>query len=228
MRLPRVIIFDVNETLSDMAPMAARFADVGAPEHLFPTWFAGVLRDGFALAVAGTARPFAEVGSGVLEALLSDAAIDRQLDDAVDHIMAGFAELEVHPDVVDGVNALAAQGIRMITLSNGSASLAQSLLERAGVRSAFELLLSVEDAGRWKPHADAYCYALEQCGIEPGDAMLVAVHPWDIDGAHRAGLSTAWLDRENRPYPDHFVPADVTAQSLPDVARMLGVRRGEQ
>lgn len=76
-RLPRVIIFDVNETLSDMAPMAARFADVGAPENLFPTWFAGVLRDGFALAVGGTSRPFAEVGSGVLEALLSDAAIDR-------------------------------------------------------------------------------------------------------------------------------------------------------
>lgn len=28
---PSVIVFDVNETLSDMSPMGARFADVGAP-----------------------------------------------------------------------------------------------------------------------------------------------------------------------------------------------------
>jgi 2-haloacid dehalogenase len=28
---PSVVVFDVNETLSDMAPMARRFADVGAP-----------------------------------------------------------------------------------------------------------------------------------------------------------------------------------------------------
>jgi len=27
-----VIVFDVNETLSDMSPMAGRFADIGAPE----------------------------------------------------------------------------------------------------------------------------------------------------------------------------------------------------
>jgi 2-haloacid dehalogenase len=29
---PGVVVFDVNETLSDMAPMAARLAEVGAPE----------------------------------------------------------------------------------------------------------------------------------------------------------------------------------------------------
>jgi hypothetical protein len=29
---PSVIVFDVNETLSDMAPMAGRFTDVGAPD----------------------------------------------------------------------------------------------------------------------------------------------------------------------------------------------------
>jgi 2-haloacid dehalogenase len=37
---PRVIVFDVNETLSDMAPMAGRFADVGAPDLLATVWFA--------------------------------------------------------------------------------------------------------------------------------------------------------------------------------------------
>ena len=31
---PSVMIFDVNETLSDMAPLSKRFADVGAPAHV--------------------------------------------------------------------------------------------------------------------------------------------------------------------------------------------------
>ena len=33
-RRPTVLIFDVNETLSDMSPMAGQFEDVGAPGHL--------------------------------------------------------------------------------------------------------------------------------------------------------------------------------------------------
>ena len=32
-RLHAVTLFDVNETLSDMSPMAKRFVDVGAPAH---------------------------------------------------------------------------------------------------------------------------------------------------------------------------------------------------
>ncbi len=35
-RRPELIVFDVNETLSDMSPMAQRFADVGAPSWRGP------------------------------------------------------------------------------------------------------------------------------------------------------------------------------------------------
>jgi 2-haloacid dehalogenase len=40
--------------------------------------------------------------------------------------MDGFAELHMHPDVPDGLSALAELGIRLVTLSN--ASIAQRLL----------------------------------------------------------------------------------------------------
>lgn len=45
---PPTIAFDVNETLSDLRPLDARFAEVGAPAGLRQTWFASVLRDGAA------------------------------------------------------------------------------------------------------------------------------------------------------------------------------------
>jgi 2-haloacid dehalogenase len=218
---PAVLVFDVNETLSDMSSMGSRFEDVGAPAHTARTWFAALLRDGFALTAVGASEPFAGIAADVLRASLHGLPLNRSADDAVDHIMAGFAGLPVHPDVPEGIRALTSLGIRLVTLSNGSASVAESLFDRAGIRAGFEALLSVEQAGIWKPAAGAYAYALEQCGVDAVDAMLVAVHPWDIDGAARAGLATAWLDRAGGPYPGYFRAPDLKPRSLTELADQL-------
>ena len=219
---PQVIVFDVNETLSDLAPIGRRFQEVGAPEHLGQLWFTSVLRDGFALAAAGSSQTFADIAAALLRVQLPEPELNRSLPEAIAHVMDGFAELGVHPDVVDGVRALAGAGLRLVTLSNGAATVAERLLTAAGIVDSFEALLSVEDAGVWKPARAAYGYALERCGVAPRDAMLVAVHPWDIDGARRAGLATAWINRDGRSYPAHLFPADLVASSILSLAEQLG------
>jgi len=221
MERPEVLVLDVNETLSDMAPLADRFAAVGAPGDLAATWFSGVLRDGFALAVHGTAEPLATIAAEQLRSLLAGASLDRGLDDAVDHVMAGFTSLGVHDDVPEGLRALAGLGLRLVTLSNGSTTVAEGLLERAGVQEHVEALLSVDDAGVWKPASAAYAYAVRRCGVDADRAMLVAVHPWDTDGARRAGLGGAWVNRSGSPWPAYFLPPDVEATSLVDLADRL-------
>lgn len=220
-RRPSVLLFDVNETLSDMSPMAGRFEDVGAPGHLAKTWFAGLLRDGFALTVAGTAAPFARIGEDALRTSLGEHGLTSSVEDSVAHIMGGFRELRVHDDVPEGIRALSDLGIRLVTLSNGSASVAQRRLEQAGLRDHFEQLLSVEDAGIWKPAPGAYTYALKRCGVRPVDAMLIAVHPWDTDGAARAGLGTTWINRGGATYPGYFTPPGLQVTSLVDLADRL-------
>lgn len=220
-RRPAVLVFDVNETLSDMAPMAERFEDVGAPGHLAKAWFAGLLRDGFALTAVSASGSFARIAAQNLRTELHGLSLSRGAEEAVEHIMEGFRGLQVHRDVPEGIRALSDLGIRLVTLSNGSASIAEGLLERAGVRDLFERILSVEDAGVWKPAPDAYAYALRQCGVDAMDAMLVAVHPWDIDGAARAGLATAWVERSGGPYPEHFRAPDLAVASLTDLADQL-------
>jgi 2-haloacid dehalogenase len=218
---PSVIVFDVNETLSDMSPMAGRFSDVGAPGHLAKLWFATLLRDGFALTAAGASRPFAELGTDALRAVLNGVDLDRDVDAAIDHVMSGFAELAVHPDVPDGTRALRASGRRLVTLTNGSTGVSEKLLGDAGIRDQFEALLSVEDAGAWKPARTAYEYAARTCDTDPADMLLVAVHPWDIDGAARAGLATAWIDRNGTPYPQSFTQPSLRATGLTDLAHLL-------
>lgn len=222
-----VVVFDVNDTLSDLAAMGRRFAEVGWPEETAKTWFAGLLRDGFALASAGASERFATIAEETLRGILTDAAsgfevTTSDVDTAVEHVMNGFFGLQVHPDVPEGVRALSASGARLVTLSNGSTDVAERLFATAGIRHHFERLLSVDDAGVWKPAPGAYTYAARVCSADLAAMMLVAVHPWDIDGAKRAGMRTAWINRRAQRYPSHFLAPDY---SVTTVSELTGVIR---
>ncbi len=218
---PSVIVFDVNETLSDMSPMGDRFAEIGAPAHLAKLWFATLLRDGFAVTAAGGNGTFADIGAEVLRGLLTGAVVDTELDRAVEHVMAGMVGLGLHPDVPAGIRALRRIGYRLVTLTNGSAQVAEKLFVPAGIRDQFERLLSVEDAQGWKPARAAYDYAAEVCGVAPEQMLLVAVHPWDIHGAAQAGLGTAWINRTKASYPEYFTAPDYTVASLEELPGAL-------
>lgn len=221
----RVVLFDVNETLSDMAPLERRFEAVGAPPHLMRVWFASVLRDGIALATIGEYASFRDVADDVLLELLTQLPDwDGDPAAAANHVLDAVAELDVHPDVPDGVRRLHAAGLRLATLTNGSTGLSQQLLDRAGIRDAFEMLLDVGGAGAWKPAAAAYAYALEQLAADPAETLLVAVHPWDISGARHAGLQAAWLRRGANAYPTVMTPPSLTAADMHDLADMLTAR----
>ncbi len=218
-----VIVFDVNETLSDLGPVAEAFTVAGAPVHLAELWFAVVLRDGFAAAVSGDLVRFADLGRDAARDLLAEpvrrSGVDLEV--AVDQVLRAFTSLDLHPDVAPGIRALAGSGARMVTLSNGSASVAEGLLTRAGLRDQVEHVLSVEDAGIWKPAARAYRYAAETCGVEPAELLMVAVHPWDLHGAHAAGLRTCWVNRPGSgrllQYPAHFSAPDHVVSGVGDL-----------
>ncbi len=221
---PSVVVFDVNETLSDMSPMAERFTEVGAPAALATLWFTTLLRDGFALTLTAQNTVFADLGAETLRNVLVDVPLNRNVDQAVKHIMTGMNSLTLHPDVPDGIRALHRAHYRLVTLSNGSTAVAAKLFKAAGIRHAFEALLSVEDAPAWKPAPEAYRYAAEATDTDVTHMLLVAVHPWDIHGAAHAGMQTAWLNRARNPYPSHFSPPDHTITALTELPHALAHR----
>lgn len=218
---PLVIVFDVNETLSDMAPLGEAFAQAGAPRELAKLWFATLLRDGFALTASGDNEPFATIGAGALRTLLEAEGVSGDLDAAVERVMAAMQNLSLHPDVPDGVRDLAAAGHRLVTLTNGATANSERLLGAGGIRDKFEMLLSVEDAPAWKPGKAAYEYAAASAAVSPAGMLLVAVHPWDIHGAARAGLRTAWINRTGGRYPSYFQAPDITIPALTELPQVL-------
>lgn len=206
-----LVLLDVNETLVSLERLRARFP---RPE-LLETWLASTLRDGMALATAGGCAPFADVARDVLVGMLGD-------EDAAARVLDGLADLRLHEDVVPGLRALRERGARAVTFTNGSAEQTRAWLAAGGAAELVEDCLSVAQAGRWKPAPEAYRWALERCGVQPRDATLVAVHPWDVHGAQRAGLRGAWLDRAGgAPYPRVFGAPDVRAGDLPALVAAL-------
>lgn len=228
---PCVLVFDVNETLSDLSPLRDRLEEVGAPGDTLPTWFAAVLRDGFALTAAGEYADFAELARDTLRGMLAErleragrgGSSTEAAASAAAHVVAGFSELGVHPDVPDGVRALSDAGHRLVTMTNGSAALTDRLLRRAGLRRYFDALLDVSGPRCWKPAPRAYHHALQQSGAGADRAVLVAVHPWDVAGAQSAGLTGAWLHRTApaTAYPDAMGRPRLSARDLNDLARQL-------
>jgi 2-haloacid dehalogenase len=219
---PSVAILDVNETLSDLRPLAARFEAVGAPGDLLATWFAATLRDGIALAASGRYAAFPEVARAALRPLLARVrGLDAPLDEAADHVLAGIGTLSLHPDVEPGLRRMRDAGLPIATLTNGSAATTVGLLERAGLADLVERNLDVGEVGRWKPAPEPYAYACRALGVAPGAAALIAVHPWDVHGAKCAGLRGGWLDRHREPYPSAFLAPDACAADLPALVDRL-------
>jgi 2-haloacid dehalogenase len=214
------VAFDVNETLLDLEPLRPRLEQAGAPGHLLELWFASTLRDGIALAAAGGFAEFPQIGLGVLETLLARAGHDDPRG-AAEHVLAGFGELPLHEDVLPAIRVLRAAGVRTATLTNGSAALAEQVLERGGVAHLLDARLTVAEVGRWKPAPEPYLHAAWRLGVRPGQLALVAVHPWDLGGAARAGLRTGWLNRRAERWPAIFPAPDAEAADLPALAEAL-------
>jgi 2-haloacid dehalogenase len=105
-------------------------------------------------------------------------------------------------------------GLRVFTLSNGAAATTELFLRRSGLDRHVEQVLSIDKVRTWKPAPAPYQLAIERAGVPADFVALVAVHSWDVHGAHAAGMTTGWCSRlETIPTPV-FALADVPTATL--------------
>lgn len=214
---PRAVAFDVIETLMPLESLRARLEDIGQPPHLLEPWFLRTIRDGLALSVTGEFQPFPVVAKQALDTATGHVVDEHDLD----YVLAGFRDISPHPDVEPAMSRLADGGVRMICLTNGTLDTTNDFLTRAELTRYVDRVVTVEQAGTWKPAAAVYHSAAETLGIPPDRMALVAAHAWDCHGAKRAGCMTGWVSRFETTYGNLFAPPDVTGSDLVDVADRL-------
>jgi len=214
---PAVVAFDVIETLMSLEPLRARLTDIGQPPALLEAWYTRTLRDGMALSATGDYAGFTDVAEAALRALTHFTISDEQ----VAQVMAGFNELPAFPDALPAITSLTEAGLRVACLTNGSADLASSFVNRTGLGTGVDRVISVEEVYRWKPAGVVYRYAAEVLNVPSDRLALVAAHDWDCHGAKRAGLTTGWVSRKSGGFGAPFAAPDVVGEDLTEVAAKL-------
>lgn len=218
---PSVLLFDVNETLLDIAPLKQSVSDILLDPHAADLWFTTMLHYSLVMTVSGQYAPFPEIGAAALQMMARNSDLVLDLEDAK-AALAVMRSLPPHPDVKPGLFRLKLKGMRMATLTNSSQEGVEAQLKSAGLVEFFERQLSVQGVAKFKPHPDVYAWAAREMGVQPQECMLVAAHGWDIAGAHWAGLRTAFIARQGQQkFP--LAPApDLDASDLTALADQLG------
>jgi 2-haloacid dehalogenase len=134
----------------------------------------------------GTYRPY--------EALVAEAADEVGRDSrAADDLAARYGELRPWPGVTEALAPLAEAGVKLGVATNCSEALGKIAAACVGVR--FDVVVTAERAGFYKPDPHPYRLALAELGVAPERCLFVAGSAYDLVGAARVGLDTWWHDR---------------------------------
>lgn len=217
---PKVLFFDVNETLLDMTIAKAHVGSILSDPEAADLWFTTTLQYSLVMSVSDQYAEFSEIGAATLQMIARKKGIDLS-DTAAKETLSPMRSLPPYPDVKPALECLKARGWQMAVLSNSSQSGVKSQMAHAGLEYFFERQLSVESVKKFKPHADVYQWAAKEMNVKPAECMLVAAHGWDVAGAEWAGWQTAFIAHAGQ---EKFLlgpKPDIEGADLLDFANLL-------
>jgi len=215
--MARVIVFDVNETLLDLAALDPPFERAFGRPGVRGEWFAQMLQSAFVSTITNTYTDFGAIGRAALEMIARRNGVELAAGDR-DAILGTMRTLPPHPEVRGALERLRDDGLRLAALTNSTEAVATAQLGNAGLAPLFDRILSADSVHRLKPAREAYVAAAAELGVPIGQVRLVAAHAWDIAGALRAGAVAAFVARSGMVL-DPLVPApDVVGSDLDEVA----------
>lgn len=141
--------------------------------------------------------PYRVIGQRAVAHVMGRCGITYTQDE-VRGLVSEIEKLKPFPDVVAALERLRARGYGLAILSNGDRDMLKAAAPHIGF--AFDYVISVEEAGYFKPHWKSYAKAEEIIGEDRSSILFVANHAFDCIGAKSYGMRTAFIDRRKRPF----------------------------
>ncbi len=135
----RVQVFDVNETLLDLAAMDPHFERVFGDAGARQAWFNQMIQSALVATVTGAYSQFGALAMAALEMTAEQAGVEVREEDR-DAIAGQMRRLPAHPEVPGALQRLRDAGLRLAALTNSTEQVARAQLEHAGLIEAFELV----------------------------------------------------------------------------------------
>ena len=213
-------VFDVNETLLDLAAMGPHFQRVFGDAGVRVAWFDQMISSALVATVTGAYSPFGDHAMAALEMTAERAGVELADGDRA-AVAAPIRQLPAHPEVAGALKRLGDGGLRLAALTNSTEQVARAQLEHAGLLDAFELVLSADTVGRLKPAPEPYRMAAERLGVAVDQVRLIAAHAWDVAGAARAGCATAFVARPGKVLDPLVERPEIVGADLAEVAEAI-------
>jgi 2-haloacid dehalogenase len=152
---------------------------------------------------------YREIGHLSVRHVLTRARI-AHTEDEVRFLVSCIERLKCFPEVPAALARLHTR-YRLAVLSNGDPDMLEAARPHHGI--PFDAVISVAEAGAFKPHRETYAMAARKLGVAMDAVLFVANHEFDCVGAKAAGMRTAFIDRRSRPFahwpyqPDLMLPS---------------------
>ncbi len=218
----KACVFDAYGTLFDVAgaariaaaePSAAAWS--GRWPQIAESWRRKQLEYTWLRACAGAHTDFWQVTCDGLDWALEAAGLDGDVALRA-HLLALYRTLPAYGEVPQTLAQLRAAGLPCAILSNGNPPMLAEAVASAGIGQHLAAVISVEDAGVFKPHPRVYALIERALVLPPHEVAFVSSNCWDACAAAGFGLTAVWVNRDGAPMDRlHARPAHVLCDLSP-------------
>jgi 2-haloacid dehalogenase len=222
-----VLVFDQYGTVVDMqkgltdavTPFLQAKGWTGKPDSFVTWWRRTHFENSMIDALCDRGHtPYRQIGHRAVAYVMDRCGIAYSHEE-VCWLVSQIETLKPFPDVVAALGQLRDAGLRLAILSNGD----RDMLKAAGphIGFPFDHVISVQEAGYFKPHWKTYAKAEEIIGKDRSSILFVANHAFDCIGAKSYGMRTAFIDRRRRPFGQTPHQPDLIVGDFAELAAAL-------
>jgi 2-haloacid dehalogenase len=203
----QAVIFDLLSALLDSWSL---WDEIAGGQEAGRKWRKAYLELTYA---TGSYRPYETLVAEAAEGLGYPAAWSEEL-------AWRYSELKPWPEVNDVLGQLAAK-VPLAVVTNCSNQLA--MVAASQINAPFDLIVTAEQVGFYKPDPRTYQAALKELGLQPSQALFVAGSAFDLVGTAKVGLPTYWHNRVGLSLPEGVALPLTTQTRLEPLLEFAGV-----
>jgi 2-haloacid dehalogenase len=224
------LIFDQYGTIVDMqsglvaavTPFLEKKGWAGDPNKFVTWWRRTHYENSMIDALCDRGHtPYRQIGHRAVSFVMDRGSIKYSQSD-VRWLVSEIEKLKPFEDVLAALQNLRDAGFKLVILSNGDRDMLEAAKPQIGF--SFDDVISVQEAGYFKPHWKTYATAQERIGEERSSILFVANHAFDCIGAKSFGMRTAFIDRRKRPFGETPHQPDLIVASFAELAATLADR----
>lgn len=230
-RETRALVFDLYGTVVDMqsglteavTPFLKKKSWDGNPSSFVTWWRRTHFEDSMIDALVDRGHtPYRQIGHRAVSRVMDRCGITHTQDE-VTWLVALIERLKPFPDVIAALEQLKSR-YKLVILSNGDRDMLEAARPHIGF--PFDRIISVQEAGYFKPHFATYAAAediihAEWPEIEQSSIIFVANHAFDCIGAKAHGFRTIFVDRRKRPFGQSPHQPDLIVANFAELAATL-------